>query len=148
MNGGRALPCGTASPELPPGEALGSRNPDQLPQRIALRMEAGPQPPDPCNKVPPRSSNGASAAAARRENSLMTGLCLVVYYLLRVRWDNDADVGFAKMAQSPSGYARLGHEADETHFARSTLFNLALAAGSGCQYLPSRAWAAESGHNC
>jgi hypothetical protein len=32
---------------------LGSGNPGQRPQRIAFRGEAGPQPPDPCNKVAP-----------------------------------------------------------------------------------------------
>jgi hypothetical protein len=30
---------------------LGSRNPDQLPQTTTLRRGAGPQSPDPCNKV-------------------------------------------------------------------------------------------------
>jgi hypothetical protein len=64
------LPCGTASPELPPGEALGSRNPGQLPQRIAFRRGAGPQPSDPCNKVILRTKISATNNELQRLEQL------------------------------------------------------------------------------
>src|ERR1700720_4649206 len=74
MDGGSALPSGTAQPALPRAEALGRRNPDQRAPSPALAREdrplrypaQAPSPADPCNKVISDASKADRIASATR----------------------------------------------------------------------------------
>jgi hypothetical protein len=64
---------------------LGSRNPGQLPQRVAFRRGAGSQLPDPCNKVAclVSSTQPYGSAGIRRKRNEMT--CGVKAFRIRSR---------------------------------------------------------------